>query len=324
MQNMTQLRELFLNYIQQNRFENEPQGLYEPVNYILSIGGKRMRPVMLLMACQLFDNEVKQALPAAMAVEVFHNFTLLHDDIMDDAPLRRGKTTVHEKYDVNTAILSGDVMMIYAYRFLSKSQPKLIPDLLTIMNKLAIGVCDGQQYDVDFETAESVAIPEYLKMIELKTSVLLAGSMQMGALIGGATKKQAELLYQFGRSIGIAFQLQDDILDTFGDPEKFGKKVGGDIAQNKKTFLVLKTLELASPEDAQELHKLMQTIPEDETRKIEEVKALFEKYKVRQEAEMKMEAYLSDGLNYLKSLDIHNEKKLELEKLAHYLIKREV
>ncbi len=324
MKNTAELRELFLNYLAQNSFDDEPQGLYAPVNYILDIGGKRMRPVMLLMACQLFDENVEKALPAALAVEIFHNFTLLHDDIMDDAPLRRGKTTVHEKYDTNTAILSGDVMMIHAYQYLAKASPQLLPDLLRIMNQLAIGVCEGQQYDMDFETVETVSIPEYLKMIELKTSVLLAGSMQMGALIGGASAKDAEQVYEFGRNVGIAFQLQDDILDTFGDPEKFGKRVGGDIVQNKKTFLVLKTLELATAEDRQNLHQLLQTAPADEAAKIEQVRTLFKKYKIRQQAGKKMNAYLDTAFHHLDLLEIPEARKVELRNLAHYLINREV
>jgi len=324
MKNVDKLRALFLQYLEDNHFGQAPQELYEPINYILSIGGKRMRPVLLLLACQMFNDEVEEALPAALAVEVFHNFTLLHDDIMDDADLRRGKPTVHEKYDTNTAILSGDVMMIYAYHYLSKSPNHLIVNLLNIINRIAIGVCEGQQYDINFETADTVTIPEYLKMITYKTGVLLSGSMQMGALIGGANEQDAQHVANFGRDVGIAFQLQDDILDTFGDPAKFGKKVGGDIIQNKKTFLVLKTLELANFADAENLRALMQTHPDDPSNKINEVKALFEQYNVRAIAEKEMDTYLADALAHLDAVNVADSRKSEIRELARYLIKREV
>lgn len=324
MQNVDKLRTIFLQYLEENRFDQAPQELYEPVNYILSIGGKRMRPVMLLLACQMFKDEVKEALPAALAVEIFHNFTLLHDDIMDDANLRRGKPTVHEKYDTNTAILSGDVMMIYAYHYLSKSPNHLIVKLLNILNRVAIGVCEGQQYDINFETSDTVTIPEYLHMIEHKTAVLLSGSMEMGALIGGASEEDAQHVANFGRDIGIAFQLQDDILDTFGDPEKFGKKVGGDIIQNKKTFLVLKTLELADFADAENLRALMQTPTTNPSQKIEQVKALFNQYNIRTIAEKEMDTYLNNALAHLNAVNVSDDRKTEIRDLAHYLIKREV
>lgn len=324
MRNVDQLRKLFLQYLEENRFKQSPEELYEPINYILDIGGKRMRPVMLLLACQMFTDDAEQALPAALAVEIFHNFTLLHDDIMDDAQLRRSKPTVHEKYDTNTAILSGDVMMIYSYHYLSKLPESLIPNLLNIMNRVAIGVCEGQQYDMNFETSETVTIPEYLKMIEYKTAVLLAGSMQMGALVGGADERDAQHTADFGRDIGIAFQLQDDILDTFGDPAKFGKKVGGDIIQNKKTFLVLKTLELANFADAENLRALMQTHPADPSHKIQQVKALFEQYDIRNIAEKEMDTYLAAALSHLDAVRVNDDRKRDIRELARYLIKREV
>lgn len=324
MKNVDKLREIFLQYLEANRFEQAPKGLYEPINYILNIGGKRMRPVLLLLACQMFKDDTEAALPAALAVEIFHNFTLLHDDIMDDANLRRGKATVHQKYDTNTAILSGDVMMIYAYHYISKLPTPLIPKALNIINRLAIGVCEGQQYDMDFETSETVTIPEYLKMIEYKTAVLLSGSMEMGALIGGANEQDARHIANFGRDIGIAFQLQDDILDTFGDPAKFGKKVSGDIIQNKKTFLVLKTLELADFADSENLRALMQTYPTDPSDKIQEVKALFQQYNIRTIAEKEMDTYLTDALAHLDAVSVNDDRKTDIRELARYLIKREV
>ncbi len=324
MQSIDGLRTQFLQYLEKNRFNQAPQTLYEPINYILKIGGKRMRPVMLLLACRMFKNEVEDALPAAFAVEIFHNFTLLHDDIMDDAPLRRGKATVHEKYDINTAILSGDVMMIYAYQYLAQSPSPLIPELLGILNHVAIGVCEGQQYDINFETAKKVKLTEYMHMIEQKTAVLLAGAMEMGARIGGANKTDAQHVYNFGRDIGIAFQLQDDILDTFGDPAKFGKKVGGDIAQNKKTFLTIKTLELADTTDTQTLCQLMQSIATDEAAKIKKVKDLYEKYDIRSIAEKEMNTYLEKALHHLNAVSVTDNRKTEIRELARYLISREV
>ena len=324
MQNIDELRTQFLQYLEKNRFTQQPQALYDPINYILQIGGKRMRPVLLLLACRMFKEDVTDALPAAFAVEIFHNFTLLHDDIMDDAPLRRGKATVHEKYDTNTAILSGDVMMIYAYEYLAKSPTPLIPKLLNILNRVSIGVCEGQQYDINFETAENVELTEYMHMIEYKTAVLIAGAMQMGALIGGANEADAQHVYNFGRDIGIAFQLQDDILDTFGDPVKFGKKVGGDIAQNKKTFLTIKTLQLAHPTDAQSLHQLMQTTLTDEASKIQKVKDLYQKYNIRSIAEKEMNTYLKKALHHLNAVNVTDNRKTEIRELARYLISREV
>ena len=279
--------------MQDNQFQNAPAELYAPVNYILSIGGKRLRPVLVLMSHALFNEAIEKSLPAAFAVEVFHNFTLLHDDIMDEAPLRRGQPTVHEKYDVNTGILSGDVMMIAAYDSLSKvADESKIPALYKTFNKVAIEVCEGQQYDMNFETRNDVTISAYLKMIELKTSVLLAGAMQMGAIIGDASAADIENIYQFGLNVGLAFQIQEDILDTFGDPEKFGKKVGGDIVQNKKTYLVLKALEVADETSQQALQTLMTTPTVDESTKIEAVKKIFNNLNVRNLAEITKENYL--------------------------------
>ncbi|MFK8104543.1 MAG: polyprenyl synthetase family protein, partial [Saprospiraceae bacterium] len=220
------LKQIFDDYIATNEFKQAPVALYEPINYIFSLGGKRLRPLLLLMGYNLFGERVEEALPAAFAIEIFHNFSLLHDDIMDEAPLRRGKPSVHVKYNVNTGILSGDVMLIYAYQYLARlSVLPRYAKIVELFNQLAIDVCEGQQYDMNFEEEEQVALSAYLKMIELKTAALIGGALGMGAVIGGASEKDMEQLMQFGRNIGIAFQIQDDILDTFGDPEKFGKKV---------------------------------------------------------------------------------------------------
>ena len=220
--------------------EKHPKSLYEPIDYILSLGGKRIRPVLTLMAADIFDGDHKKAISAAKAVEMFHNFSLVHDDIMDDAPLRRGNETVHEKWNLNTGILSGDAMLILAYQYFENYEPKIFQALAKLFSKTALEVCEGQQYDVDFETRDDVTIPEYLKMIEYKTAVLLGAAMKMGAIVAETSEENADLIYNFGLNLGIAFQLQDDYLDAFGNPETFGKQVGGDIIENKKTYLYLK------------------------------------------------------------------------------------
>lgn len=325
MQTLRQFQELFSAYLEDHQFTQQPRELYDPVNYILSIGGKRLRPVLALMSHALFDEQVEKSLPAAFAVEVFHNFTLLHDDIMDEAPLRRGKPTVHEKYDVNTGILSGDVMMIAAYDFLAKTADESkIPTLFRLFNKTSIEVCEGQQYDMNFETRKNVTIPQYLRMIELKTSVLLACAMKMGAIIGNASAEDAEHIYQFGRNVGLAFQIQDDILDTFGDPEKFGKKVGGDIVQNKKTYLVLKTLEVADAMDKKALQMLMTTPTTDEALKITAVKNIYNKFNIRNLAEEKKMEYLKTAFEHLEAIGVAKSKKQILIDLANDLMMREV
>lgn len=324
MENLLSLQQRFATYLLQNSFQTAPKKLYEPVNYILTLGGKRIRPVLLLMACQMFDEEVDKALPAAYSVELFHNFSLVHDDMMDEAPLRRGKPTVHKKYDVNTGILSGDVMLVYVYDYLLRLDPSLpITQIIAIFNKLAIEVCEGQQYDMDFEARNDVEIAEYLKMIELKTAVLLAGALQIGGLIGGASAEDARHLYEFGRNIGLAFQLQDDILDTFGDPEKFGKKVGGDIAQNKKTFLLLKARELSTPDAGKELDLLYtnNTLPEAE--KIAKVTNLFNELNVKALSEEVKEEYLSIAFEHLNAISVEESAKANLRLLANDLMGRE-
>src|SRR6187402_3474343 len=251
-----QYQEFFITYLENQKINKEPKNLYHPIDYILGLGGKRMRPVLTLMTSEVFDTDYKMALSAAMAVEVFHNFSLVHDDIMDDAPLRRGNETVHEKWNINTGILSGDAMLILAYQYFEKYEPAVFRDLAKLFSKTALEVCEGQQWDVDFENREDVTIPEYLKMIEYKTAVLVAAAMKMGAIIAKTSEKEADLIYDFGLNLGLAFQLQDDYLDAFGDPETFGKQVGGDIIENKKTYLYLKALEFSSPEKALELKKL--------------------------------------------------------------------
>ena len=262
----------FLSYLASKQWVQEPKNLYEPIDYILKLGGKRIRPVLTLMAADIFSGSFKKALPAALAVEVFHNFTLVHDDIMDDAPLRRGEETVHEKWDINTGILSGDAMLILAYQYFENYEPKIFHKLAQLFSKTALEVCDGQQLDIDFETRNDVTIPEYIKMISLKTSVLVAAALKMGAIVSEANETEANHLYNYGLNLGIAFQLQDDYLDTFGNPETFGKQVGGDIIENKKTYLYLKALELANKEDRETLLELFNQKFVSNSQKIEKVK----------------------------------------------------
>jgi len=314
----------FETYRLQHTFDREPRALYDPVNYIMELGGKRLRPILALMGYELFQTDYKPALPLAYAIEIFHNFSLVHDDIMDAAPLRRGQSTVHQKWDLNTAILSGDVMLIYAYDYLLQlNAPERIADIVRVFNRVAREVCEGQQMDMDFETRADVSIPEYLKMIELKTSVLIAGALEMAALAAGANEEDVKHLYEFGRNVGIAFQLQDDILDTFGDAAAVGKQIGGDIVQNKKTFLILKALELASSTQKAELNKWMSkdsNIVVEE--KIAQVTALLNQLHIREVAqELKLE-FQQEAFAHLHALTIPAERRAVLEALAHQLLDR--
>lgn len=323
MYSVADLKAIYLDYMQANPFTKEPKALFEPVDYIMQLGGKRLRPILVLMAYNLFEEEVTAALPIAQAVEVFHNFSLVHDDIMDEAPLRRGQPTVHHKYDINTGILSGDVMLIYAYQYLLKLKNKeLIPAIIQEFTDVAEAVCVGQQYDMNFETAEKVKISTYLKMIENKTAVLLVGALKMGAILAKTTEQNIYHLGEFGRNIGIAFQLQDDILDTFGDPQKFGKRVGGDIVQNKKTFLVLKTQEVANELDTNRLQALMSSYPQNEEQKIREVRALFKKNNIQILADEVKNTYQQKAMWHLEQVVVEQERKQALVQLATDLLER--
>ncbi|MBK8491236.1 MAG: polyprenyl synthetase family protein [Saprospirales bacterium] len=319
-------QQAYQDFLDRNPFQKEPRNLYDPADYIMGLGGKRLRPVLLLIGHYLFDENYQPALPAAMAIEVFHNFTLVHDDIMDAAPLRRGKPTVHHKYGVNAGILTGDVMLIQAYQYLlDLDKPQLLPALLGVFNKVAIGVCEGQQLDMDFEKTTLVGIPDYLRMIELKTSVLIAGALKMGALLGGSSIEDATHLYEFGRNMGIAFQLQDDILDAFGDPEKVGKKVGGDIAQHKKTFLYLKAMEVATPTQKSALQQWFDQLvgPEKEEEKIGQVLKLWNEMGIRQFAEKAKDTYQQAAFRALEQVQASPDRKRILEELATELLVRE-
>jgi geranylgeranyl diphosphate synthase, type II len=325
MHSLNRLQQIFQKYLDENQFLDAPVELYHPVNYILNLGGKRLRPIMLLMAYNLFREDIEIALPAAFSIEIFHNFSLLHDDIMDQAPLRRGMPSVHIKYNTNAGILSGDVMLIYAYKYLMKVEnQKCLIDLVDQFSQVAVEVCEGQQYDMNFEAMAEVSISEYLKMISLKTGVLLGGAMKMGAIIADSSEKDAQLIYTFGKNVGIAFQLQDDILDTFGDPQKFGKRVGGDIIQNKKTYLVLRALELADDSTKANLKSLLSETSKEETLKINEVTKIFNRLNIQAEAEQIKEHYLQKALDSLDEVSVTDNDKVVLRGLADKLMKREV
>ena len=300
-----------------------PAALYEPIRYILTLGGKRMRPALLLMACDLFGGDIDAAISPALAIEVFHNFTLMHDDIMDNAPLRRGSVTVHEKWDNNVGILSGDVMLVQGYKLMMQVGDRLLRPILDIFNTTAIGVCEGQQLDMEFEERNEVGIDEYINMIRLKTAVVLGGALKIGALIGGANIEDAELLSSFGQHLGIAFQLQDDILDVYGDPEKFGKQVGGDIISNKKTYLLIKALELANGQQTTVLKNWIAAAQFDNAEKVATVTAIYNLLDVRQHAENTMQAYADKAFEALDAINLPDEHKQYLRDFADGLLVRE-
>jgi len=302
-----------------------PVELYAPVEYIVSLGGKRIRPVLVLAACELFDGKHSDALPAAVAIEMFHNFTLVHDDIMDKAPLRRGKTTVHEKWNDNTAILSGDVMLVKAYLELSKIDPLKLPVVLEVFSKTAIEVCEGQQLDMNYESREVISIAMYLEMIGLKTAALIAASLQLGALAGGARAEDAARMYDFGKNLGMAFQLQDDILDVYGDEKKFGKQKGGDIISNKKTFLLLKAMELSAgkPELEKELSEWLRVAGAEMEKKVGAVTAIYNRLGIRAMAENEMTRYYQEALKNLHDIPLTQNKKKDLIDFVDSLIVRE-
>ncbi len=323
MHSIEQLQIIINKAIADTKYTSEPAELYEPISYLMQLGGKRMRPVLVLISTELFGGNVLKALDAAIGIELFHNFTLMHDDIMDKAPLRRGNPTVHVKWNESAAILSGDVMFVEAYKLMIKVEDSILRKVLDIFSDTASGVCQGQQADMNFEKRDDVGLGEYIEMIRLKTAVLLAGSMQIGAIIGGAEQEQADLLYEFGENLGLAFQLQDDILDVYGDPEKFGKQVGGDILADKKTFLLIKARELAIGETASELDKWLNNsdvLPEN---KVNAITTIYNSIGVRKLAEAEMENYVLKALNALDKIAVDNTRKELLRGFAEHLLIRE-
>ena len=320
MHSFEELSKQFAQYFNIRHFPQEPATLYDADEYFLSMGGKRVRPVMCLMGNELFDEINADAWPVAAAIELFHNFTLIHDDIMDKAPLRRNKPTVHAKYGEATALLGGDVMLVVAYDYLNKIKTDYMHQILSLFNKTAKEVCEGQQLDMDFEKLEVVKLDDYIKMIELKTSVLLAASLQLGAILGTAGQSNQQHLYQFGRNLGIAFQIQDDYLDAFGDPVKFGKQTGGDIMANKKTFLMIKALESANPQQLKELKQLMQQNPDD---KVARVLSVFHDCGVDKWAFDLKDKYINAALEHLDEMAVVSVRKEPLKQLAHFLVQRD-
>jgi geranylgeranyl diphosphate synthase type II len=323
MHSQQELLKIFESYRAKHSFNAEPKELYEPIEYILGLGGKRIRPLLTLMGCDLFRGNINEALPPACAVELFHNFTLVHDDIMDNASLRRNQPTVHQKYSSAQAILSGDVMLIYAYEFLNQLKAEKFRRAIDVFNTTAIRVCEGQQYDLNFPSASEVSVKEYLRMIEFKTAELLAGSLMLGAIVGNAGDEDARHLHEFGKNIGICFQLLDDLLDAFGEEVTFGKKIGGDIAQNKKTYLYIKALELAEGAERDKLiYYFSNNIPLDE--KVKHVTEIYRNVQVERLARAEAQSYNEAAFRNLEAVNVPAERKKELKEFAGMMFSRKV
>jgi geranylgeranyl diphosphate synthase type II len=320
MQSFETLSGQFTRHFDQPHFPEQPASLYQPNEYFLKLGGKRIRPVLCLMGNELFDDIKEDTWKVSSAIELFHNFTLVHDDIIDNAPLRRGQPTLHEKFGKSTALLAGDVMLVRAYEYLNSISGKYVFSINRLFNKTAKEVCEGQQLDIDFEKQDSVSFDQYLKMIELKTSVLLAASLKMGSILGGAGERNQNLLYEFGKKLGLAFQVQDDYLDAFGDPDKFGKQVGGDILANKKTFLLIHTLENATASQKKELRKLLAGTAAD---KVESTIRIFKDCKVDEWALELKNKFLDEAHVHLEDIAVLSRRKEPLKELAGFLVKRE-
>ena len=312
------LRQLLDDRLKELNFPVQPANLYDPIRYMLAIGGKRMRPLLVLMGCELFKGDVSKAINPALGVEVFHNFTLLHDDIMDNAPLRRTMQTIHEKWNVSVAILSGDAMYVKAVQLVMQTDDKYMRPLLDLFNKTALQVCEGQQLDMDFENRNDITLIDYLQMIELKTAVLLGCALQMGAITAGADEASAIHLYETGRNLGIAFQIQDDLLDLYGNDE-FGKKPGGDIIANKKTFLLLKAMEKASSGEQDMIHSIITDKTIDDVQRIEKIKAIFDSLHIVKNTEAAMDHFYNKAMSELSALNVEAANKQSLIALAHSL-----
>ncbi len=319
MHEIKQLRQLVEEQLRNIDFPVHPASLYDPIKYMLDIGGKRMRPLLLLMGCDALNGDIYKAIYPAVGLEVFHNFTLLHDDLMDNAPLRRTKQTVHTKWNPNIAILSGDAMFVKACQLVMQTDDIHIRPLLEIFNKTALEVCEGQQYDMDFETSTNVSLHDYLQMIERKTAVLLGCSLKMGAIIANASDEDAEHLYETGRNLGMAFQIQDDLLDLYGSEDQFGKMPGGDIVANKKTFLMLKAMELANEKQQSTLLNIFSDKSINDTERVQNVKAVFDSLNIKTHAEEAIDHFYSIAMNEWSKLDVDEKNKQPLTNLAHSL-----
>ena len=326
MHSLTELQQFVQKEIDSLQIKTVPNDLYEPIRYLLSLGGKRMRPTLVLLSCELFGGDVNKALKAAAGIELFHNFTLLHDDIMDNAPLRRNMPTVHEKWNTNVAILSGDAMYTLAIQQMMQVENNVARKVMELFTETALHVCEGQQFDMDYERFNMVKIPDYIHMIELKTAVLLACSLKTGAIIANTSSDNAGHIYEFGKNLGIAFQLQDDILDVFGDKNKFGKQTGGDIVANKKTFLLLKALECANIDQYDLLQDLIVNRHEKYApfEKVHKVSQLYEELGVKELAQVEVNNYYNFSLQHLEKIEISSENKQLLYEFAEQLMKREL
>ena len=318
------IEEQIIKTIQDFRILESPDGLYEPIDYVMKAGGKRVRPALALMACNIFSDDIEKSFTPALALEIFHNFTLLHDDLMDKADVRRNRQTVHKRWNNNTAILSGDAMMILAYRHMCRATPDILPALLDTFNRAALQVCEGQQYDMDFERRVDVSIGEYLNMIRLKTAALIAASLKTGAICGGASVENMEALYLFGVSLGISFQIQDDWLDLYADPDVFGKNTGGDIISAKKTFLLITALERADENKRSELTALLHNKTISANDKIIGVKAIYDRLEVSDAAQKAVTEYYQQALTHLQAVEIADSTRIKnIKNLAEKLLKRE-
>jgi geranylgeranyl diphosphate synthase, type II len=323
MHSIKELQDLIKKAFHPALFTHEPAELYHPITYTLNLGGKRIRPLLVLLGCDIFGGKIEEAMPAAIAIELFHNFTLLHDDIMDCAPLRRGQETVYKKWNTNIAILSGDTMFALAYEYLSQCNPQVLPSALSEFTRTARLVCEGQQYDMNFEKQKVVSINDYLEMIRLKTAVLIGCSLKLGSILAKAPDPETDKIYSFGENIGMAFQLQDDLLDVFGDEQKFGKEIGGDIVSGKKTFLLLKAFEIAPQKERTELEKCFseQFIPEKE--KILRVKTVYQLLNIKEITLREIEKYYSIAQEFLNDIQVDKSSKNALDSFANELLKRD-
>lgn len=315
--------DLITSYIDNLPYDRQPSSLYDPIKYVLSLGGKRIRPMLMLMSYSLFKDDAASILPQAVALETYHNFTLLHDDLMDNADVRRGMPTVHRKWDANTAILSGDTMLILAFQRMQQCPADKLPEVMKVFTETMLEIDEGQQYDIEFETRNDVKEEEYIEMIRLKTSVLLACAMKIGAIMGGASKEDTDLLYRFGEQMGLAFQLQDDFLDVYGDPKVFGKAIGGDITSNKKTYMLINAQALAQGDDSEELARWIAAKDFDREEKVKAVTAIYNKLGIDTMAKAKMEEYYAEAVAALDKVSVSEDKKSELRDYAAKMMKRE-
>ena len=323
MYNSNEILQLINDYLQNIRFDRKPQSLYEPIKYVLDIGGKRIRPTLMMLAYNLFKDDPESILSSACALETYHNYTLLHDDLMDHADLRRGHMTVHKRWDANTAILSGDTMLVLAYDMMARCRPDKLKEIISLFTETALEIGEGQQYDMDFENRNDVSEDEYIEMIRLKTSVLLACANKMGAILADADQKDADCLYKFGEKIGLAFQLQDDFLDVYGDTKVFGKTIGGDIVSNKKTYMLINALALADEKQKDTLLKWMDMANPDPQEKIAAVTEIYNEIGVNRLAIEKIKYFFNEGLKYLDNVSVENERKREMLAYTREMMKRE-